>query len=300
VVQAAEEEGVVDVEVAEIKGIKRMFSDLPVLGVGIGFREPFRGDLFLHRPSVDFLEITVEHYLDSSPHKEEELTLLADHFTIIPHAINLSLGSGEGVNKKYLEKLAKLIDSLNPPWWSEHISYTHAGGIDIGHLSPMPFSYEAIEIIHRNIEEVRQYIKAPLILENISYMLTLPGQELTEGEFITKILEYTNCGLLLDVTNLYTNAVNHHYDIDQFLNSLPLDRVVQLHFVGGQWYGDILIDSHSQATPIEVWTVMDKVLSSAAVKGIILERDENIPPFIELVKELDHARSIGKRYGRWD
>jgi uncharacterized protein len=276
-----------------------MLPRLPTLGVGIGFRETFRGELFLYKSHVDFLEITAEHYLDASSQKEEELSLLADNFTLIPHAINLSLGSAEGLNKEYLKKLACLVNRLNPPWWSEHICFTNAGGIDIGHLSPIPFNREAIDIIHRNIEDVREYIDAPLILENISYLLTVPGQEFSEPEFIAEILDCTNCGLLLDITNLHANAVNHHYDIESFLNNIPLERVVQLHFVGGQWHDGVLIDSHSQATPKEVWSIMENVMSKAPVKGIILERDENFPPFIELAKELDNARNIGRKYYRW-
>lgn len=230
-----------------------MFSDLPTLGVGLGFREPFRSDLFLNRQHVDFLEITAEHYLDVPPEKEHELEVLAEHFTLIPHAINLSLGSAEGVDVEYLRKLAGLIRRLDSPWWSEHLAFTRAGGIDIGHLSPLPFSFEAIEVLDRNITEVRRWIETPLILENITYMLTVPGGEMSEAEFLTEVLERTDCGLLFDVTNLHINATNHGYDPHAFVEQIPLERVVQLHFAGGHWQDDILIDSHSQPTQPQAW-----------------------------------------------
>lgn len=184
---------------------------LPALGVGIGFREPFRSELFLHQPQVDFLEIVAEHYLDPTTQKAQELELLAAHFPLIPHALNLSLGSYEGMDIDYLRKLAVLVNRLNPPWWSEHICFTKAGGVDIGHLSPLPYTREAIDVVCRNIEQVRGYIDVPLILENITYMLTLPGAEMTEAQFLTEIAERSNCGLLLDITNLYINAVNHWF-----------------------------------------------------------------------------------------
>lgn len=267
---------------------------IPDLGVGLGFREPFLSELFLQQKQVDFLEIVAEHYLDVLPQKEAELELLAAHFPLIPHALNLSIGSAEGLDKDYLHKLAKLINKLNPPWWSEHLSFTKAGGIDIGHLSPLPYTKEAVEVVCHNIAQVRHYIDTPLILENITYMVTIPGAQMTEAQFITEVIEKADCGLLLDVTNLHTNATNHGYDVDDFLAQLPLERLVQLHFVGGYWHNGVLIDSHSQATPPEVWQLMEKIVARTNVKGIVLERDENLPPFSEIIAELKQARLIQK------
>ena len=275
-----------------------MFSQLPALGVGLGFRVPFRGDLFLHQRQVSFLEILADHYLDTSPEQEQELDLLTEHFALIPHALNLSLGSAEGVDPAYVRKLAKLVRRVNPPWWSEHIAFTRAGGVDIGHLSPLPFTWEAVEVVCRNIAEVRRWIDRPLILENIAYTVTVPGGEMSEAEFLTEVLERTDCGLLLDVTNLHANAVNHGYDPLAFLGQLPLERVVQLHFVGGHWHNGVLIDSHSQPTPPKVWALMEAVLTRVPVKGVVLERDENLPPFEELLGELDQVRRIVRANGQ--
>ncbi|MEA5565465.1 DUF692 domain-containing protein [Anabaena sp. UHCC 0399] len=277
-----------------------VLADLPTLGVGLGFRQPCKSDLFLNRQQVDFLEIVAEHYLDTSWQQQQELELLASHFPIIPHAINLSLGSAEGVDTDYLRPLAALIKQLNPPWWSEHICFTKAGGVDIGHLSPLPYTKEAVQVLCRNIAKVRRWIDVPLILENITYMVTLPGAEMTEAQFLAEVVENADCGLLLDVTNLYINAVNHDYDVQAFLQDLPWERVVQLHFVGGHWHDGILIDSHSQSTPSQVWQLIDEVVARVAVKGIVLERDENLPAFAELTGELQQARQIGRRHGRWD
>ncbi|MBN8721468.1 MAG: DUF692 domain-containing protein [Acidobacteria bacterium] len=267
---------------------------LPVLGVGIGFREQFAGELFLNQDKVGFLEIIADHYIDPHPNKEKELAILKEHFTLVPHAINLSLGSAEGLNQPYLKKLANLVNKLNPPWWSEHICFTQAGGIDIGHLSPLPFTWEAIDVIVKNIKQVKEYINAPLILENITYMLEIPGAEMSEAEFISEILMQTDCGLLLDITNLHINSVNHKFDIESFLNSIPLERVVQLHFVGGHYHHNLLIDSHSHPTPREVWQLMETVAKRTCLKGVILERDENFPPFNELLTELEQARQAIK------
>lgn len=274
--------------------------NLPKLGVGLGFREPFRAGLFLNRGKVDFLEITADHYLDATPEKLRELDLLKNHFTLIPHALNLSLGSAEGIDDVYLEKLAWLVENVNPPYWSEHICFTKAGGVSIGHLAPLPFTQEAVDVLSRNIEKVKKRIGVPLVLENITYMMKFPFAEMSEANFVKKVVEENDCGLLLDVTNLYINSVNHKYDWREYLDCLPLERVVQLHFVGGHKHGDVLVDSHSHTTPKEILEVMEEVIERAPVKGAILERDENLPQVEALIEELETVREIGRRFKRWD
>ncbi|GDY23214.1 hypothetical protein LBMAG56_45610 [Verrucomicrobiota bacterium] len=274
-------------------------SHLPALGVGLGFREPFRSDLFLHPEAADFLEITADHYFDPTPEKAAELDLLAEHFTLIPHGLNLSLGSADGLDDAYLENFARLIERLDPPWWSEHIAFTRAGGVEIGHLTPLPFTREAVEAFAANVAHVRRRIATPLIIENITFSVHLPGAEMTEAGFVSAVLAATGCGLLLDVTNLHTNCVNHRTDPHAALDQLPLDRVVQLHFTGGHVHRGELIDSHSQPTPPAIWDLLEHVLHRAPVRGVILERDENLPPFAELAAELTRARDLGRRHHRW-
>src|SRR5262249_49737029 len=160
-----------------------------------GCRASFRGELFLSRRSVDFLEITADHFFESSPGTDGHLELLAAHFTLVPHGLNLSLGSADGIDPGYLGRLAALVRWLDPPWWSEHIAFTRAGGIEIGHLSPLPFTREAVDVLCRNIDVVRRRIDTPLILENITYALTLPDAEMDEAEFLADALERTGCGL---------------------------------------------------------------------------------------------------------
>jgi uncharacterized protein (UPF0276 family) len=291
---------VVAAVVVEIRDLAMTKLKTPqTLGVGLGYRPPFRADLFRQRRVVDFLEITLDHYLDASSEKERELQLLAEHFTLIPHGLNLSLGSAEGLDEEYLQRVARLVRRLNPPWWSEHLAFTRASGREIGHLAPLPYTHEAVDVVCRNTAELRRHLDVPLILENISYTIDLPGADMTEAEFISEVVERADCGLLLDVMNLHANAVNHGYDPERFLERIPLERVVQLHFVGGHWSHGVLVDSHSEATSEQVWTLLEAVLSRAPVKGVILERDENIPPFQQLIDELQRARGIGRRYERW-
>lgn len=272
----------------------RMIRELPNLGVGLGFREPLRPDIFLNPQKIDFLEITSDHYLDAAPRKLEELDLLRDTFALVPHSLDLSLGSAEGVDDAYLDKLAALIERVRPPWFSDHICFTGSNGIKIGHLAPVPYTDEALSVFVRNIEKVKKRIAVPLILENITYNITFPSSQMTEPEFISNLLEETDCGLLLDATNLYINSQNNGYDWRAFLDRLPLDRVVQLHFVGSHKHDGRLIDAHSDRTEDEIWTVFEEICVRCDVKGAVLERDEKFPDFGELLDELETARHLIK------
>ena len=270
--------------------------DLEKLGVGIGFREPFRADIFLHQDKIDFLEITADHYFDVNERKLEELDILKDHFQLIPHGLDLSLGSAEGIDEGYLAKFAELVAYLEPEWFSDHICFTKAGGTSIGHLAPVPFKNEALKVFIENINTVKKRISIPLILENITYMVRFPSSEMSEAEFLTRILEETDCGLLLDVTNLYINSRNFDFDWRKFLDELPLERVVQLHFVGSHRHGNKFIDGHSHKTENEIWEVFKEVCQRCDVKGAILERDGNFPPFQEILEEVEIAKTHFESY----
>ncbi len=269
-------------------------NELRKIGVGIGFREAFRADLFLHRAKIDFLEITADHYFDSNDFKKQELELLKQHFPLIPHGLDLSLGSAEGIDEEYLEKFAALVESIKPEWFSDHLCFTKSGGKNIGHLAPVPYTFEALKIFVKNISYVKKRIETPLILENITYMVRFPSSEMSEAEFITKILEETDCGLLLDVTNLYINSRNFDFCWRKFLDEIPLERVVQLHFVGSHTHGNLLIDAHSHKTENEIWQVFKEVCQRCDVKGAILERDGNFPPFQEILQEIETAKTFFK------
>jgi uncharacterized protein len=228
----------------------------------------------------------------------QELELLRAHFTLVPHSLDLSLGSAEGIDEAYVDALAEVIENTRPPWFSDHICFTKSGGIEIGHLAPIPFTRESLDVLVRNVGRVQQRISTPLILENITYNIRFANSEMTEAEFLTRLLGETNCGLLLDVTNLYVNSVNLGFDFREFLDEIPLDRVVQIHFVGSRRRGRALVDAHADRTEDEIWNVFREVSVRCDIKGAILERDTNFPEFSEIIAELENARSIMSGQGR--
>jgi uncharacterized protein (UPF0276 family) len=181
---------------------------------------------------------------------------------------------------------------LRPVWFSDHLSVSQAGGIDIGHLAPLSFTQEVVEIVSAKIAALQEKFSVPFLLENITYYFQLPGAEMTEWEFIRRILEGSDCGMLLDLNNLYANAKNHDYDVYEFLDSIPLERVVEIHLAGGLLCDGLYIDTHGHSVSDKVWEYLEFVCRRAAVKGIVLERDQNFPSFEELLAELQRARLI--------
>jgi uncharacterized protein (UPF0276 family) len=276
-------------------------ADLPVLGSGLGYRPPWFDALTGSTgDQVDFLEITADHFLGAPRWKMAELDALLERFTLIPHALDLSIGSAEGIDEEYLSQLAELIERINPPYWSEHLAFTKAGGRELGHLAPLPFCAEAVDVVARNAHRVREVIARPLILENITYGIKMPGAEMDEPRFLREILAASECGWLLDVTNLHINSINHDENASAFLDHAPLERVVQLHYVGFSNGKDgQLVDDHGAMVNPEIWDLLAEVLRRTPVKGAILERDQKFPDFGEIAGELAKTRELGRSCGRW-
>jgi uncharacterized protein (UPF0276 family) len=285
-----EDAGAEAVEV--VVNMKQDLHSIPYLGNGIGFRPELKSFIFLNKDKIDFVEIIADHYMDVPDAKLQELELLIENFTVIPHAINLSLGTAEGLDMSYVHKLASLIKKINPPYWSEHIAYTQAHGYDIGHLAPIVYNDQFLEILRKNIETVKSLIPFPFILENITYHVELPGKSIEDVDFLNRICELTACGLLLDITNLYINSQNLKFDPFAFLDSLDPGRIVQLHYVGFEGDEQQLIDTHAGATQPEIYALMEHVLKRQIPKGVLLERDDRYDLLEEITADLIHTKSL--------
>ncbi len=265
------------------------------LGAGISLRRAHVADAVVHCEALDFVEIVADHYFIPAPAKNAELAALAERFTVIPHGLDLSLGSAEGPSTPYLRKLAALVETLAPPFWSEHVAFTRAGGRAVGHLAPLPFTHEALDVLVRNIAQVRDAIPVPLIVENIACPFDVPQADMDEPEFLSRLVDRTGCGLLLDVANLCYNALNRGRDPFDALGGYPLHGVVQCHLAGGHRSHGEWIDSHAFPVPEPVWELFEEVVRRAPVGAAIVERDENLPPFRELADEAARARRILER-----
>jgi hypothetical protein len=274
---------------------KTWIGGLPRLGVGLGFRRPLAGEILSHAAEIDFLEIISEHYLNPTGFEDRELRELGRRFQLIPHGLSLSPGTAEPVKKDYARAVGRLVDRVQAPWWSDHLAMTRSGRIDIGHLAPIPLTEEMLEIVCDNIKQARSEVAAPFIIENIAYTLRMPGAEMGEAEFLSRVVEATDSGLLLDLMNLHANSRNHGYDPYEFLAAIPLERVVQVHIIGGHYHHGVLIDSHSHRTPDEVWRLLEFVARRTEIKAVLIEWDEEFPDFGVILEELAQAREVLSR-----
>lgn len=271
-------------------------SQLPRLGIGIGLRRELAGDAVKNSHSIDWLEFVPENYMGIGGKARVRLEIASSTFPLIAHGVNLSIGSADKLNKEYLTELKFLLDHLNCPWWSDHLSFSSFNGMYLHDLMPLPFSQEAANHVVDRIKEVKQFISRPFLLENISAYLRMPGAMMSEAEFITHVVEQADCGLLLDVNNVYVNSQNFCFDPYAFIDSLPLERVVQIHIAGHSKNIDMLVDTHGESIDEAVYDLLEYTLQKADVNGILLERDKNFPDFIELLEELDRIRVIAAKH----
>lgn len=265
--------------------------DLPVLGNGLSFRTSFLSQIFQNRDKIDFLEIITDHYMFCSSKKWEELCMLKENFVLIPHSLDLSLGSADGLDIKYLEELSRVLNFIDPPWISDHLAFTKSSGINIGHLAPVPFTEESLSVFDKNISIAKKYISKPMVLENITSMLSLPG-EMNEADFLTELFSRCDVSWLMDVTNLFVNAKN--FNIELTLEHYPLEKAVQVHYTGFSKRNDWLIDSHISLTQEPVMTLLEAILGKCNIKATVLERDDPNPPFNELLKDLNKVRGFSR------
>jgi len=277
--------------------ISNLLARLPRLGVGISYRSAYFGQILRHQPDFDFLEVVADDYLFAPADKLAELDRLTEHFTVIPHALNLSVGSAEGVSEKYLIQMSNLIRQLRPPWWSEHIGYTRADGIDIGAPAPLPFTREAIDTVARNMVTVRRKIAAPLILENVDHQFEVPGSEMPEDEFVNEVLGWGGCGMLLDVTSFFSQSVNKGRDPYESVRNLPMDRIVQLHL-----HEDLDMGGSKPPQPAtkDVWKLLEAIVQQAPVRGIVIEQKGKFSSVEGILEQVAHARELGQRHQRWN
>lgn len=250
--------------------------------VGLGYRRELAGWIASRPPGVGCLEITAEHFFHGGT---DRLPELAKDFNLFVHGLGLSLGTPGPIDAKTLEAFARVVRAANPEWISEHIAFTRTAAVDLGHLNPVPPTREVLGIVAEHAREISAYCGKPIILENITSHVRLTG-DLSETDFLNELCERADCGLLLDVTNLFINSRNHAFDPLAWLREIEPRRIVQLHIVGYSRAGDRYTDSHAQPIQEELLELARAVVAHAPVKAIILERDEDFPAPAELEKEI--------------
>jgi uncharacterized protein (UPF0276 family) len=270
---------------------------LPETALGIGWRPEICG-VIDRLDGLDFCEVIAESLRPGARGGVEvpvELAALRDRGTaVVPHGISLSLGGAEPVDGRRIEHLAACARAVSAPLVSEHIAFVRAGGLEAGHLLPVPRSREALDVLSANITRTRSGLDVPLAVENIAALFDWPEDEFSEAEFLTEIVERTGVYLLLDIANVYANARNRGRDPRTELRRLPTERIAYCHIAGGHESGGRYHDTHLHPIPAEVLALVTEFVHDHPVP-LMLERDGNYPSAHELLDELDAIANAAAR-----
>ncbi|GMV38463.1 MAG: hypothetical protein AMXMBFR64_01790 [Myxococcales bacterium] len=263
---------------------------LPVLGHGIGLRRPFFDTILEVARPVDWLEVVPENFILFGGRPRRALAACAERWPIIPHGVSLSVGGPDPLDTDLLNGIRTLARDARSPWFSDHLCWSAAGGTHTQDLIPLPFSEEAVRHVAPRIREVSERVGLPFLVENISSYAIMPGSTMSEAQFLTAALEEADCGLLLDVNNVVVNAHNHGFDPVRFIQSIPLERVVQIHVAGHRVVGDLRVDDHGSAVSDPVWALYEHVIARIGPTTTLVEWDNHIPPVDVVLDEADKAR----------
>lgn len=269
----------------------------PNLGFGLGLRSVHYPYILQHWPNVDWFEIISENYMDSQGRPRYVLERIAERYPIVMHGVSLSIGSSDPLDRDYLQKLKRLANKLPAVWVSDHVCWTGVAGQNAHDLLPIPFTEETLKHVVSRIRTVQEILERPLILENPSSYLTFAQSTMSEWEFLTRMTEETDCGLLLDVNNVYVSSVNHDLDPAEYLRSLPHDRVVQFHLAGHTNCRTHIIDTHDGPVIDPVWELYRLAHELTGGVSTLLEWDAKIPEFPILHAEILKAKRFIQENG---
>jgi hypothetical protein len=264
------------------------------LGLGLGWRREL-ALLIERRADLGFVEVVAE---DAGPGVEPPLDRLRERgVRVVLHGVSLSLGSDAAPDRDRLARLARLARRFGAPLVSEHLAFVRAGGLESGHLLPLPRTREALDAVVRNVRAAQAALPVPLALENIASLFEWPGAEMDEAQFVSEVLERTGAMLLLDLANLHAASRNHGTDAATFLSRIPLERVAYVHLAGGVATPDGLYhDTHAHDLPRPVLALLDGLCAQGAPPGVMIERDDRFPPDAVLNAELDAVAAVLARH----
>lgn len=277
-------------EDAEVAVATETAPQIAPLGLGIGWRAPL-AMMIDRREDLRFVEITAEHFPGSRVPPALD-RLCAQGRTIIPHGISVSLGSAEGINVAALRQLDALARRFHSPFVSEHLAFVRAGGVEAGHLLPLPRTRAALEVVVENVKRAQAILTVPLAIENISALFAWPEAEMTDAAFLRELLERTGALLLLDTSNVYANAANMGLPVAEFLDGIPLERLAYVHVGGGEQRDGVYHDTHAHAVTAEALGVLAELVKRVRPPGVMLERDDHFPTEEEMSAELERIRAV--------
>ena len=273
-----------------------MVAQCSVSGAGLGFRRGMQDSLEqIAASKVSYVEVAPENWMRLGGQFQRDLLAVSEALPLTTHGLSLSIGSPDPLDIEFVKELKPFFEKFNVKHYTEHLSYCSADG-HMYDLMPIPFTSEAVMHVASRIRQVQDILEQRIAIENVSYYLAT-GNEMTESEFLNAVLTEADCDLLFDVNNVYVNAINHKYDPQSFIDSIPSERILYGHIAGHfDEADDLKVDTHGDDVKDSVWRLLEYAYDRHGVFPTLLERDFNIPPVAELLIEVDKISDIQSRF----
>jgi uncharacterized protein (UPF0276 family) len=264
-------------------------------GIGIGLRVPHYHHILTEKPTVSWFEIISENFMIDGGRPRRVLDQILEQYQVVQHGVSMYFGSADKTDRTHLKKLRDLTRLTKTPWLSDHLCWGSVDGTYTHDLLPLPYTRAAVQVTAQKIREVRDYLEIPIAVENVSSYAEFHVSEMTEWEFLTEVVEAADCGILLDVNNIYVSSQNHSFNPFDYLNYIPAKRVAQIHIAGHSKYEKYILDTHDHPVLDPVWKLYARALERCGPTATLLEWDDRIPSFPEVHREALKANRFLKK-----
>jgi len=265
------------------------------LGFGLGLRAEYYSLIENEKTDIDWFEIITEDYLLPGGRPTYHLEKIRQNYPLVMHGVSMGIGNTDPLNQNYLQQVKNLAHQIDAHWISDHLCWTGINHRYSHDLLPIPYTQETLSHVIARIHTVQEFLGQALVIENPSTYLTFNCSEMPEWVFIHELTKATDCKVLLDINNIYVSAYNHHFDPLLYLNAIPIESVQQFHLAGHLNCGDLRIDTHDHPVIPPVWELYALAIQRFGMKSTMIERDDRLPPFKQLIAELNKARKIANK-----
>ena len=261
------------------------FNNFTDYGIGVGLRVPHYSHILEKKPVVDWFEIISEKFMVDGGRPLKVLDEILEQYRVVQHGVSMYFGNADPLNREHLKKLKRLVKRTNTPWLSDHLCWGSVDGSFSHDLLPMPYTMAVAKHTAEKVKQAQDFLEVPICVENVSSYAEFHQSTMTEWEFLSEVVERADCGMLLDVNNIYVSSQNHEFDPFEYVRGVPHHRIGQIHVAGHTRYPTHLLDTHDHPVPDPVWDLYAETIKLGGHTATLLEWDDRIPSFDEVHAE---------------